>query len=378
MPTINMIKSDKTIEALKPGAAITERGLRISNDRGVRVWSLRYSAPDGKRKEMVLGRHPVLSLAAARALRDRHHAALLAGSDPKATRKADEVPTFGQVADQWFALQRGAWKSDIHAKQVLRSLEVEAEALRGLPVDQITKTHCQDVVQVLCVKGNFESAQRLRNRIELVLTFAQARGHISEDKANPARKEAVNPALAKQPKAEDKHHAAMAADAVPEFLGRVRAAGGRYAAALELIILTGVRAGEALGAKRGEFDLEKRVWTIPASRMKANKTHVVPMSDRVVELVRAAMDDQEGDVLFSVLRGKHRGEPIMSQALWWFARTLDKVATVHGFRSTLRSWSSKQGHNRVASELILAHDVKGIDFLEERRAILDAWADHCG
>jgi integrase len=150
------------------------------------------------------------------------------------------------------------------------------------------------------------------------------------------------------------------------------------------VVLTGVRVNEALGAKRAEFDLEAKVWTIPANRMKANRVHVVPLTDRAVEIVQAEMERHVDDLVF---RGHRKGRPISSQALLIILRDVAAPGvTTHGFRSSFRDWCGDcTDFPREVAEAALAHVVGGVEgsyrrgsALEKRRSLMDAWARHCG
>jgi integrase len=388
MPKIVKPLTDAQVKNAKVGIHSDGGGLMLLVDeRGVKRWMWRYT--DGtKRRDLTVGRWPDVTLQAAREEVRRGRAILADGGDPHAARRSasssTSTATFGELADAWLAdrIQAGSWRSSIHQEQVRRSLEVQAKPIRPLAVDCITKGSVLACIRPVWMAGQHVSADRLRNRIEQVLAYAQALDHIPADRANPARWDALKHALPPQPKAQDKHHEAMAANDVPEFLGRLRASKGRAAAALEFLVLTGVRAGEALGARRAEFDLQARLWTIPAARMKSNRVHVVPLSDRALEIVRSEMEQHHGDLLFP---GRLKGRPLTSQGMLKLLGTMAPDVTVHGFRSTLRTWISKCGHDRMAGEMILAHDLRGLvegaydkhAFVDERRTILDAWALHC-
>jgi integrase len=189
----------------------------------------------------------------------------------------------GTTADLYIDTHRSAWKlkdeESKHLDQWVRSVRDQAKAIRSLPVNMVDTAAVMSVVKPLW-KDMRVTADRLRNRIELVLAMAQASGHIPEDRPNPARWRGwLEHKLSAAQKGEDKHFSSMPYKEVPSFLASLRAPGSHAAAALEFVILTGVRVNEALGAKRAEFDLEERVWTIPADRMKVNRVHVVPLSD---------------------------------------------------------------------------------------------------
>ena len=181
--------------------------------------------------------------------------------------------------------------------------------------------------------------------------------------------------MAKQPKL-DLHHAALDYGAVPAFVAKLREKNGVAELATEFIVPTAVRLSEALDAPWGEFDLEARSWTIPASRMKAGREHRVPLSDRCCQILAAMQLERRGDRVFQV-------SPRTIQ------NTVDRMnvdATLHGFRSSFRDWCGDVAHApREIAEEALAHAVgsqverayRRGDALEQRRALMTAWANYC-
>jgi integrase len=93
-----------------------------------------------------------------------------------------------------------------------------------------------------------------------------------------------------------RHHPALPYREIPAFMGELRGRDSVSARALELTILTAVRTSEAIGASWGEIDLDHRVWSIPAERMKAGKEHRIPLSDRAVEILAGL--PRKGDRVF--------------------------------------------------------------------------------
>jgi integrase len=159
------------------------------------------------------------------------------------------------------------------------------------------------------------------------------------------------------------------------------------ARALEFAILTAARNGEALGATWAEIDIQARVWTVPASRMKAGKEHRVPLSDaalRVLEAMAPLRDDQAGGWVFPGLR---RGKPLAGISPMALLRRMQRDdLTVHGFRSTFRDWAAEAtNHPREIAEKALAHTVRDEterayqrgDLLEKRRRLMEDWARFC-
>jgi integrase len=220
----------------------------------------------------------------------------------------------------------------------------------------------------------------LRGRIENIIDWAKARGYLSGE--NPARwKGHLNqllPALAKKRRVV--HHKALPFPQVGEFLLRLREMPGVASRCLEFTILTAARTNEATQAKPEELDLSNAIWTIPASRMKIKKEHRVPLSPRVLEIVREMLD-LKGDYLFP---GAKQGNPISNMAMLALLERMDVDITVHGFRSSFRDWAAERTNfPHEVCEMALAHTISNAaeaayrrgDLFEKRRKLMDAWVD---
>jgi integrase len=151
------------------------------------------------------------------------------------------------------------------------------------------------------------------------------------------------------------------------------------ARALEFTILTAARSSECLGARWSEIDFAKRLWTVPASRMKAGVGHAVPLSNSALTLLLAMPRDSE--FVFSA-NGRRLGADAMRQTL----RQLGADVTVHGFRSSFRDWSAEVTmHENIVCELALAHAIDSKveasyrrgKLLEKRAALMNDWSKFC-
>ena len=230
-----------------------------------------------------------------------------------------------------------------------------------------------------------ETASRLRGRIETVLDAARAKGHIARNEANPARwRGHLDKLLSKRQKLTRGHHAAMAFDDVPEFIGKLRERPAIAAMALEFLILTAARSGEVLGARWAEMDMIAKVWTVPAARMKAGREHRVPLSSRALAILEAVAEAKTGEFVFA---GQKAGKPLSGMAMEMLLRRMKAASvTVHGFRSSFRDWCGEAtSFPREIAEAALAH-VSGDaterayrrgDALEKRRALMEAWTNYC-
>jgi integrase len=179
-----------------------------------------------------------------------------------------------------------------------------------------------------------------------------------------------------------KHHAAAHYSDVPRIMAELAEKAHVSALALRLIILTACRSGEARGARWSEIDLEARVWTVPAERMKANKPHRVPLSEAALEVLRAAPRIEGNDLVFAGARGGALCDAAVSKAL----HAIAPGVTVHGFRSSFREWAEEVARApRSVSEAALAHvnadRVESAylrsDLFSLRVELMEAWAKYC-
>ena len=138
-----------------------------------------------------------------------------------------------------------------------------------------------------------------------------------------------------------------------------------------------------LGARWSEIDLDARLWTVPADRMKGGREHRVPLSDRAVAILTAMLALQSSEFVFP---GTKAGRPLSVMALEMVLRRAKIDATVHGFRSSFRDWTGERtAFPRELAEAALAHLVgdeverayRRGDALEKRRALMAAWAEFC-
>ena len=170
---------------------------------------------------------------------------------------------------------------------------------------------------------------------------------------------------------------------VAAFIGRLRESDSLTALALEFCILTAARSGEVLGMRWSEVDLEKKVWTVPAHRMKAGREHRVPLSERAVAILKPLAEIKTGDFVFP---GQRKNRPLSDRAMRMMLRRMKADGTVHGFRSSFRDWAGNESHfPREVVETALAHVVgdaaeqayRRSDALEKRRKLMEAWASYC-
>jgi integrase len=278
------------------------------------------------------------------------------------------------------------WKNIKHGQQWINTLNTYASPLLGKqPVELITTDLIYKVLEPIWITKT-ETATRVRQRIEVVLDWCKARGYLKSD--NPARlKGALGELLPKAQKIKKvEHHAAIHYTQVHEFVMDLRAMKGTAALALEFMLLTAARTGEVIGTCWDEIDMESKVWTVPAERMKAGREHRVPLCSRALEILKTMKSVQQNKFVFpghSIQKKPH----LSSGAFLAVFRRLEKFKsyTPHGLRSCFRDWASERTQfQNETLELALAHTIKNKaeaayrrqDQLDKRAKLMQQWQLH--
>jgi integrase len=274
--------------------------LSISRNGGRRWVFLYRGRGTGRLREMGLGpapglKRPGLSLQDARAKAAEARRLLFNGTDPLIEKRANAgTKTFGDFADELVSNIASGFRNRKHRAQWESTLKTHAASLRPKLLKDIG---IEDVLEVLrpIWETRHETASRVRGRIERVLDAAKAKGLRSGD--NPARwRGHLKELLSKRKTLTRGHHGALPYDELPAFIDELRTRKSVSALALEFTILTAARTSETIGATWKEIDLAKRIWTIPAGRIKAGKEHRVPLTARAVEILKALNVQSEGFV----------------------------------------------------------------------------------
>lgn len=338
-----------------PGTYQDGEGLFLKVDkRGGAYWLLRLQR-DGKRQDMGLGSAKLLTLADARAKAGELRKAVKVEKRDVLAERKDEAAakvTFREAARQYHAENEAGWKSAVYARQWLASLENYAfPKLGDIPTGGIASS---DIIAVLTPIWQEipETARQVRNRICAVLDYAHAKGWRSSEAPSGNGSLKAGRGLPRQVKARE-NRKAMPYVALPSFMVALQRKPSFGRLALELLILCGVRSQEVRLATWAEFDLEGRLWAIPADHMKRSKAHMVPLSDAALSvLAKAAAFRLAGtDVVFPGVAGK----PMSDMTLLKVLRDMSEPYHVHGFRSAFTDWAANEGFPDAVVEAALAH-----------------------
>ena len=381
----------------KPVADGTVTGLRLipTASKGRGKWQLRFVSPESdRRRDMGLGVYPDVAIATARDRALEARKLIAVGVDPIAENQrqkeqavnAVQVPTFEQAARQVHEEQKAGWSNGKHVDQWINTLETYAWPLVGKrEVDTLKPADFADVLRPIWSRKP-ETARRVKQRCHAVMKWCWGRGYVQ---GNPV--DMVDMLLPKQSAAARQtiHHPAMPWRVLPKFVQEVINVGDDVTRhLLEFTILTAARSGETRGMTWGEVDFATMTWILPAERMKAKVAHRVPLSSRALELLELR---RRIDVHPELVFPSPRGGVLSDMAVTKFLRTHKadsdvpgRVATAHGFRSSFRDWASETGVSRDLAERALAHTIRNAveaayhrtDLLEQRRSVMDAWADH--
>ncbi|UGX87102.1 tyrosine-type recombinase/integrase [Phyllobacterium meliloti] len=354
---------------------------------GGQYWVFIYIR-DGKRREMGLGSFGSgtgsVTLIAARAKAEEIRMILGKGGDPfleMEERKARiKVADFGEIADAYIETMKSRWKGAKTEAGWKLSLGTYAKDIRKLPVDRVSTADVLKCIEPIW-HTKAETAGKVRERIKMVLDHAKVKGLRTGD--NPAQWSGhLDHMLPSPEKLQRGHHKSMPYTELPAFMERLRASEGTGARALEFTILTAVRSGEARGAIWPEIDLKKKIWTIPSNRMKSDKQHRVPLSDRAVQIVEDMMAVSISNYVFP---GAKLNSQLSDMTLAKAVKTAKADVTVHGFRSSFRDWVAESTNfQSEVAEAALAHVTGDAverayrrgDVLAKRREMMSAWSKY--
>jgi integrase len=364
--------------------------LRVT-ETGTRSWVFRYSRAS-RARVMGLGSLDLVPLGEARQLAVEARKLLLADIDPLERREQERTEalaaqaratTFAQAAEHYIAAHRTSW-APRYQQAWQHSLRDHVLPLIGhLPVEQIDTDTVRRVLQPIWADKT-PTASLVRGRLETILTYATVRGWRSGP--NPAVwRGSIQVLLPARGKVHtEQHRAALDWREAPGFMAKLREQSHVGAAALQFIVLTAARSGEALGATWSEVDESTATWTLPASRMKADKAHRVPLSKPALALLQRMKLLRRADGL--IFPGLRPGTRISLTTPRLALQRMGRGGlTVHGFRSTFRDWAAEAtGHPNHVVEQALAHTIGNAveaayrrgDLFAKRAVLMADWAHY--
>jgi len=375
---------------------------------GARSWSVRYRSAAGEQRRMALGSYPDVGLSKARAEARKIKGAVALRADPvaegrqtKAAAASKKLRTFQGLADAYFAdAELGLHRPNAKAPKRANTLAEEKRIFDKLVAPQFGSTPIEDVkrgdIQAFVTKQSKKAAsngRHCRTVIRQLLSYAVWKELIDQNAAHDIAVVASAPRTRRL--SDDELKDFWAACSRPHDVKDL-ALSPEMALALKLAAVTLQRGGEIVGAERTEFDLKSKTWLIPAERMKGKRAHLVPLSDKAIEIIEAALVlAGNSPFLFPSPRESDVEPAPMDRRSFSRAMARIKVAlempraTPHDLRRTGATsiTSERIGIPRFIVSQVIAHasDTGGAaavtgmhydlyDYLPEKRQALDAWA----
>ncbi|WP_273239756.1 tyrosine-type recombinase/integrase [Hyphomonas atlantica corrig.] len=326
---------------------------------GSKLWRFAYKF-DGKQKLMALGAYPEISLAKAREKRAEARALLIEGIDPMQQAKIDKLErqaltehTFSAIAEELLEKNRKEGLADTTLSKKAWLIGIANADLADMPVTQVKPAHVLVPLRKVEADGNYETARRLRAVISQVFRYAVATARCEHDPTAGLRGALIVPKVRHRPAIVDRDGFAGLVRAIWDYDGAIETQAG-----LQLMALLYPRPGELRLSKWNEFDLRKRVWTIPAERTKMRREHRKPLSEPAVKILKR-LQSVTGHEPWVVVSQLSRGKPISENTLNGALRRLGFSAnemTSHGFRASASSLLNESGKwHPDAIEAELAH-----------------------
>lgn len=372
----------------KPYKLADEKGLHLRiSPAGSKLWRLKYRFA-GKEKLLSLGSYPATTLKDARERRDAARRLLEAGVDPGQERKRQKLDqavsaanTFNAIANEYIDKIEREGRASSTIVKVRWFLELLDPSLEARPISDISPQELLAALRKVEARGRLETAQRLRSFADRVFRYAIATSRATTNPAEPLRGALTSPRV--------RHHpAVLEPDRVGALLRAIETYDGYPEVRFALLLAPHVfvRPGELRHAEWSEFDWEKKMWTIPAEKMKMRQPHLVPLSRQAISILRRTFEITGGDrYVFPSTRTPLRpiSEGTLNAALRRLGYGKDEM-TPHGFRSTASTLLNESGRwSPDAIERALAHKdsdaIRGIYHrgvhLDERISMAQWWSD---
>jgi integrase len=377
-------------------------GLYLSiSESGAKSWILRTKIGT-KRSDIGLGSYPAVPLMLAHQKATEAKESIKKGLDPIAERKLRRSTiewTFQRCALEYIDLHRSGWTNPKSEQQWTNSLSTYAFPLLGSKhVRDITIGDVLTVIEKDWSRIN-DTMNKVRNRIQLILAWAAVRGYRSKE--NPAAwRGNLDAALPKPADVNQReHHPALPFTQINDFVSKLRLREGIGPKCLELLIFTGVRSANAREMKWSEIDIEAATWTIQGSNMKGKQTHRVPLPESMMRLILSMARYEGNDYVFqgrtkkamsdatmnTLIKRMHKAEIKEGNKGYIDPNTENRIAVVHGFRSTFADWSAEcTSYAPELREMALAHSLgsktqasyqRG-DLFARRRLMMNDWAEY--
>ncbi len=392
MPRITKPLSETEIKHAKPRdkpySLADGKGLYLKiKPTGYKVWLFNYYRPFTKKRVAdTLGEYPTITLAKARSRRNEYLKLLADDIDPiehklekKRIHAEKSKNTLEAVTSRWIEV-KSSQVSEAHVKDIHRSLELHVfPALGTVPLHKIRAKQVIEVLEPLAAKGSLETVKRLIQRLNEIMVYA-----VNTDLVAANCLSGVSKAFASPKK---NHMPTLNPEQLPELMKAIANASIKKTTRclIEWQLHTMTRPGEAAGTRWEEIDLEKKLWAIPATRMKKKRPHKVPLSPQMLALLEVMKPiSANREYVFPADRSPRNHVHPATANMALKRMGYHRLLVAHGLRSLASTTLNEQGFDPDIIESALAHtdknDVRSAynraEYLERRRPMMRWWSDY--
>jgi integrase len=398
--------TDTACRNLKPRAKPFKRsdggGLYLLvTSSGSKHWYMAYRF-GGRQKKLSFGGYPVVTLAAAREVRDAAKVSLSEGSDPGVLKKVAKREramvkvSFGERADDFYAKQKAEGLGQnalVRTERMIRYLKAE---FGKRPFADVAKQEFRSEFLGWLKKyektGKLETVGRLRSTAEQIFDY----GDVAGTGINPARnlsKQLIKKTVTPRPALVDPAAAGKLFRTIAMPFPRARF-GDVVGIAVRFLAYVAARPGEVLEVEWSEVDFDLARWTIPAIKMKMDNELIVPLARQSLNILRQ-MRELTGSrkYIFSGSRDQPLSDNTLNKRLRDLGYDTSEQQTGHGFRSIFSTLlnaeidgNDRQIWDKDAVELQLAHldhastraiynRTGALSLIGQRTKMMQHWAD---
>lgn len=355
---------------------------------GSKTWVFKYTRPFTKKRSNIgFGVYPEVSLAQARERKRKARELLAENVDPKAYKDQQQLMQqeihsniLQVVAKNWFDIKESSISSN-YAKDIWRSMELHIfPSLGKYPVASLTAPVVIAVLQKVAKGGNLETVRRLAQRLNEVMTFAVNTGLIHANPLSGISAAFEKPAV--------KHMATIKPEELPELMQTLNASNLHVItrALIEWQLHTMTRSNEAAKAEWSEIDLDKKLWVIPAERMKMKREHVIPLTSQVLAILSVLERFKRPYCPYLFPSNRDPKKHIHTETVNKVLRRIgyqDRLVA-HGLRALASTTLNEQEFNPDVIEAALAHVDKNTirkaynrsEYVKHRKELMTWWSKH--
>ena len=360
----------------------------LINPNGSKLWRFKFRFA-GKEKTLALGKYPDVPLKEAREKRDAARKQLEAGNDPSLERKREKRKaiyeaenTFKSVAEEWIKVQE---TQNLSPKTIIKNSSLLKQLyhdLGNLPISKIEPLDIHSSLKKLEKTGKLDSTKRICNLASRVFDHAILLGMCKYNPVGNITKTLATPIVKHRPALLDKKEIGGLLRAIDDYQGSFSTK-----QAMKLLPHVFVRPGELRFAEWSEFDLNKKIWTIPAQRMKMKSTHIVPLTRQSLKILQVLkLLKTNSNYLFPSVRSAKRpmSENTLNTSLRIMGYAQEEMCA-HGFRSIASTLLNESGKFRPdVIERQLAHAERNkvraayhrAEYLDERIEMMQWWSNY--